>query len=292
MRSLTIESILNKVDELPELPQIAIQVMKVVNEPESTVNDLSNVVSKDQALTAKVLRLCNSAFYGVSRHIITVTDAVGILGFNTIKSLVLLATTYNTVQKGLVGYGLKPGELWEHSINSAQTSRYIAKIVQAKGHILLPIKDLEEAFIAGLLHDIGKIVLNQHALSEIYRANNLSVLKGIPLYMAEQQILSFDHAMVGGALAEKWNFPILLVDAIKLHHQSKHLEPDKHFAAIIMLANILSIIAKAGPNDHNIRLIPMTALKILDISDLELTGIVKQITEDIDKMGQLMTAMA
>ena len=284
MRSLSIESILDKVDELPEIPQIAIQVMNVVNDPDSNVMDLSNIVSKDQGLTAKLLRLCNSAFYGVSRKITTVTDAVSILGFNTVKSIVLMATTYNTVNKSLSGYGLKQGELWEHSLYSAHTARYIADLVK--------YNDMEEAFIAGLLHDIGKIVLNQHALPEVFRATNLSKAQETPLYKAEQDIIGFDHAMTGAALAERWNFPVILVESIKSHHEVDNITDENILGAITMLANIIALISKDGVNDMTLALIPNKILNVLGISDFGLNRTIMTITNDIAQIIGLMPAIA
>ncbi len=235
MRELTLYNIINRVDELPEVPQIAFRAIQLLNNPETDVSSLAEVISSDQALTAKVLRLCNSAYYGLPRKVTTVSEAVLIVGFSSIKSLVLMITTQSTMNKGLLGYKIGPGEFWRHSIATAETARLLAQHLRQDKH--------EECFIAGLIHDIGKMVLNQHALPEVYRATNLSQKEQIPVHLAEQKILGFDHAGIGAALAERWNFPPILVESIRRHHSLKPFyvaDVPMLLPTIVGISNLLS----------------------------------------------------
>lgn len=235
MRELSIRNILNRVDELPEVPQTAMRAIQLLNDPDTDVGKLAEVISSDQALTAKVLRLCNSAFYGLSRKVTTISEAVMIVGFSSVKSLVLMITTQSTLNKGLLGYKLNAGEFWEHSIASAEISRSLA--LNLKHH------EPEECFIAGLIHDIGKIVLNQYALPEVYKATNLHLNTKIPLYEAENKILGFNHAEIGAALAERWNFPPLLVESIKRHHSFEALLENEKPALLPTLVATSNLLA-------------------------------------------------
>lgn len=235
MRELTLYNIINRVEELPEVPQIAFRAIQLLNNPETEVSSLAEVISSDQALTAKVLRLCNSAYYGLPRKVTTISEAVVIVGFSSIKSLVLMITTQSSMNKGLLGYKIGPGEFWRHSISTAETSRLIAQRIKHDKP--------EECFIAGLIHDIGKMVLNQHALPEVYRATNLSQKENMPIHLAEQKILGFDHAAVGAALAERWNFPPILVESIRRHHSLEPFYLDGQLVpmpSIIGFGNLLS----------------------------------------------------
>ncbi|PKL74946.1 MAG: hydrolase [Candidatus Melainabacteria bacterium HGW-Melainabacteria-1] len=237
MRELTLFNIINRVDELPEVPQIAFRAIQLLNNPETDVSSLAEVISSDQALTAKVLRLCNSAYYGLPRKVTTVSEAVLIVGFSSIKSLVLMITTQSSMNKGLLGYKIGPGEFWRHSIGTAETARILAQqLKQAKP---------EECFIAGLIHDIGKMVLNQHALPEVYRATNLSQKEQQPIHLAEQRILGFDHADIGAALAERWNFPPILVESIRRHHSLEALYLDGSLMLLPSIVGISNLLARA-----------------------------------------------
>lgn len=230
MRELTLYNIINRVDELPEVPQIAFRAIQLLNNPDTDVSSLAEVISSDQALTAKVLRLCNSAYYGLPRKVTTVSEAVLIVGFSSIKSLVLMITTQSTMNKGLLGYKIGPGEFWRHSIGTAETARILATHIR--------YEKPEECFIAGLIHDIGKMVLNQHALPEVYRATNLSQKESQPVHVAEQRILGFDHAGIGAALAERWNFPPVLVESIRRHH---NFEPFFQEGVLLPLPTIVGV---------------------------------------------------
>jgi putative nucleotidyltransferase with HDIG domain len=242
MRELSIRNILNRVDELPEVPQTALRVIQLLNDPDTDVTSLADVISSDQALTAKVLRLCNSVYYGLSRKVTTISEAVMIIGFSSIKSLVMMITTQSTLNKGLLGYKLNAGDFWEHSIGTAEICRYLA--------VELKHDEPEECFIAGLIHDIGKMVLNQYALPEVYKATNLHQKESIPIYEAEQKILNFDHAAIGGALAERWNFPPMLVESIRCHHSFEtSVEQGKvdFLPTLVATANLLEQMLRKDP---------------------------------------------
>lgn len=241
MRELTLHNLIHRVDALPEVPQVAFRVIQLLNIPDTAVSQLAELIGADQALTAKLLRLCNSAYYGLSRKVTTVPEAIMIVGFSAVKSMVLMITTQSTMNKGLLGYKIKPGEFWRHSLGTAESARLIARKCKDPRE--------EESFTAGLIHDIGKMVLNQCALPEVYRATNLMQKEKISIYAAEARVLGFNHAEAGATLADRWKFPPLLVNAIRYHHEFENLTDD-NLPFIIAIANVTAELLHQETPEH------------------------------------------
>lgn len=241
MRELTLHNLIHRVDALPEVPQVAFRVIQLLNIPDTAVSQLAELIGADQALTAKLLRLCNSAYYGLSRKVTTVPEAIMIVGFSAVKSMVLMITTQSTMNKGLLGYKIKPGEFWRHSLGTAESARLIARKCKDPRE--------EESFTAGLIHDIGKMVLNQCALPEVYRATNLMQKEKISIYAAEARVLGFNHAEAGATLADRWKFPPLLVNAIRYHHEFENLTDD-NLPFIIAIANVTAELLHQETSEH------------------------------------------
>lgn len=202
--------IVEKVQDLPPLPAIVPRVLKLISDPDSKISELSETLGSDQAIASKVLRLANSAFYGFPRRIATLTDAVILLGFKTIKGLIYAITLYDTFNRETKGYGMKKGELWKHSLAVAITSRSIAKDI---GTI-----DPEQAFIAGLLHDIGKTILDQYLMEDFDRVISITLSKKISFNDAEKEIFGFDHTELGEQMIIKWNLPTEFQESTRYHH--------------------------------------------------------------------------
>jgi putative nucleotidyltransferase with HDIG domain len=175
-----------------------------------TVGQLSQVVLRDQSLTANILKLANSSFYGHARRVTTVTEAVVMLGFSAIKSLAISSHTARLLSGSLPGYGLQQGELWRHSISVAFTARRLAVEVQ-----LAPV---EEAFVAGLLLDIGKTILSSYMENAFDEVTRISQERRVPFHEVEAELLGFDHAELGAQIASSWSFPPELEEAIRFHH--------------------------------------------------------------------------
>ncbi|MDI9376870.1 MAG: HDOD domain-containing protein, partial [Acetomicrobium sp.] len=188
--------ILKRVKDIPSLPQFVILTLKKIDDERSSASDVAKSLSKDQGLVVRVLRLANSAYYGIPRTITSVTEAVALLGFKTLRSIVLAASIYPYMAESQKGYALDKGELWRHSLGVAYLSRYIGEKV---GGI-----DLEEAYLAGLLHDIGKIVLNEYVRYGYSVINKMVEEKSIPFTYAEREVLGFDHAEIGGMIIDQW----------------------------------------------------------------------------------------
>jgi len=207
---LTADEVASAVAELPAMPSSVTEVIAACDDQGMTVGALSQAVLRDQSLTAGILKLANSSFYGHARRVTTATEAVVLLGFSAVKSLAISSHTSRMLSGALPAYGLRRGELWQHSLSVAFTARRLAVEVQ-----LAPV---EQAFVAGLLHDIGKTVLAgymEHAFDEVTR---IAQERRVPFHEVEQQLLGFDHAELGARVAAAWSFPPELEEAIRHHH--------------------------------------------------------------------------
>ena len=201
-----IDSILDGIVTLPSLPATVNRITHLVNAPDSSLSDVAKAIHSDPALAIKTLRLVNSAYYGLANKVMSVDHAVALLGMQVIKNLVFTATVFDTFNKGT-------GALLRHSVSCGVAMRIL--IEDQAGHTGM---DPEEAFIYGLLHDVGKIVLEQFIPKEVESASLLSRANKIPMDEAEQLVIGVDHAEMGSRLAQKWGLSNDLVAAIAGHH--------------------------------------------------------------------------
>jgi putative nucleotidyltransferase with HDIG domain len=225
-----VQKILGRIKALPTLSLVVAKVIQVVSNPLTSASDLSAIITVDQALTAKVLRLANSAFYGFPFRIKNITQAVSILGFDTIRNLALTVSVYK-VFTGEAGVEFSHAEFWKHCVGVAICANLLAKKIKYKSP--------EGAFTAGLLHDIGKTFFDQYMHKEFRDALKLAKESRISLNEAEKSIIGLDHALIGKWMAEKWNLPPELKSGIASHHTPELEEEEPVMAHIIFAANIL-----------------------------------------------------
>src|SRR3990172_7544096 len=208
--SRRIQQVIERIDKMPSLPTVAARILEVVQNGKSAASDLAGVIAKDQGFTAKILKLINSAYYSFPYKISTVSHAVALLGFETIRSLALGLSIFSLLQGKGEDQPLEREQLWEHSLASAIWARLIAGRVSQ----LVP----EEAFVAALLHDMGKVLYNEYFRRKFAEAVELAGRKGIPLRQAEERVLGLDHTAAGELWATRWNLPPLIYRAISHHH--------------------------------------------------------------------------
>lgn len=224
----------DELQDLPPLPAVIMRVMQTVNDPTTSASDLNRLISTDQALASKVLRLVNSSYYGFPRKIATITNAVVILGFNTVRNLTTSLGVFNAFDAQGQKTALDRDAFWAHSMGVAVAASAIAK---RKG---IGTKSVEEVFIGGLLHDIGKLFLDQYFPDQYAIAMKLAGAAKISIWEAEKTALGVGHALVGKRIAEKWNLPPSLTAMITLHHQPTYAKEYFEITATIQAADRVS----------------------------------------------------
>jgi len=204
--------ILRKEHQLPALPQVFLELQQAINASTTSADDLAAIISQDPSLTAFLLRMVNSAFYSLPMQIDTISRAVTVVGVNQLSTLAV-GTSVMSLFKDVPEEVLDMEQFWKHSVACGLVARRLCRAT-GKG-------DPERAFVAGLLHDIGQLILFQaepeRATAVLLHARSKDVL----LYAEEKALLGFDHATLGGMLLRKWNFPFILVSAVLEHHQPK-----------------------------------------------------------------------
>jgi HD-like signal output (HDOD) protein len=233
LQSESLKKLVGQMTRLPSIPTLYMEIVDKANQPDAPLEDVARIIARDPGMTAKILKLVNSAFFGLRRELSSTEEAVAYIGLDTIKSLVLSLHAFSQFAHADAG-GLTMESLWAHSLNVAARAKQIAQLEQADR------KAVDEAFAAGMLHDIGKLVLAANMPELFAQSVRLAKANGLEFYQAEIQVLGASHADIGGYLLGLWGLPVPVVEAIALHHQPG-LMPQPSFGplTIVHAADVL-----------------------------------------------------
>ncbi len=232
-----VESVLSRVYSLPSLPMIISEVSKLVENPSSSASQLSALISKDQALSTKILSVANSPLYGFPRRVSTIDFAIVILGFTHIKNITIAFSIIDRLSNFRNKY-FDPNEFWIHSLMTATAARRLT--------IDLGYQFSGEAFTAGLLHDLGIPVICKYFPEDFIKINRLVNEDGLSCFEAEESVLGITHGEVGFKLVERWNLPLTLGEVINYHHKPSSAEENKILTSIVHLADHLTKVFNLG----------------------------------------------
>jgi putative nucleotidyltransferase with HDIG domain len=232
MESRTVQNIIQSVASLRPMPSNVTRILSEIEKKDVTIEGLVGLIGLDQALTALVLQMSNSVSLGYSRTCSTLYEAIMLIGLGRLRTILLTSSATGMLNRRLSGYRQGAGELWHHSLVTGVASEWLAHA--------LNYPNPEEAYISGLLHDIGKLLLDQVVLSNYTTIIEFVQKYHVPLWQVEERLIGIDHAKVGGLIAEHWNFPVVLVDAIRFHHVPSFARINQRLPAIVNLANSFS----------------------------------------------------
>lgn len=265
------------ISSMPSLSTTATKVIETCNNPAVSPNDLKQVISLDPVLTGQVLKLINSAYYSLVNEVTSLTRAIIMLGINTIKNLVLSLSVMKNIKNEDTFQAFTIDEFWAHSICVGVTAKLIATATN------VPVLEREEFFLAGLLHDLGKIPLNICFPHDYFSTMNLVKKARLPLYDVEQKILGISHCVVGGMIAEKWALRGNLSDALNYHHTPDHkdISGNRKFLGIITLADLYAHMMNIQDWDDIADLEKLTSRVGIDIDTLK--SLRQPVTGEIEK---------
>lgn len=274
------KSILSKLGNptsIPTLPAIIGQITNLLQNPRTSAEEIGRAITADQALATKVLKLVNSAFYGFPGRISTITHAIVILGFSTIKNIVLTTSILDAFRKKkdeVTDFDIE--QFWMHSIACGAAAQSIARFTSNKNK--------EECFIAGLIHDLGKILLYQYLPDLFMDAYKFSNQNQILFYESELQLFNISHQEIGGILAEHWNLPPMLQHAIKYHHKPQATQEHYMTTSIVHCADILVRALDFGyGGDNKIPAMSENVWKNLNLDSIPANTLFDLISDEIKK---------
>lgn len=251
------EKVLRIIKDIPAIPDIVVAVMQMTRDPDVTAKQLTDRISQDPGLTANILRLCNSAYYGMPRVVSSLNQAIMYLGFHTIRSLVLTCSFNRFFNPGKPIYGYVKGGIWHHSIACAIASDLICKQVHSEVH--------DSAFTAGLLHDAGQLALGLSIKDTADTIIDLMTNENLPELEAEREAVGFTHEDLGAHLADAWNFPDELIHAMQHHHNPIESETQSEMTSIVHIADAIVLDLGCGVDLEQMKYpVNPNALKMLN----------------------------
>jgi putative nucleotidyltransferase with HDIG domain len=280
---MTAPEIINKVKNLPPISQAALKLVNLLEQASISNDEIVEVIKCDNLLTAKLLRACNSPYFGLDEPVATVDQAVLMLGHQQIMHIVLTLSFGSAMVVPLPGYAVEANELWRHSLLTATA----AEIVAAEAYTMNV--EAPVAFTVGLLHDIGKLVMSQAITPEIqHEIRQLIEHEGCSRTEAEKKVLGADHGEIGACLLKSWNLPDEIVEAVGNHHQPV-CEPHPKLSVITHLANCLAHLAGSAPgwDGFAVRVSP-DAAAALNLDDARLENLVAEVRNAYERVDQFM----
>ena len=233
-----IDSIIQTINDVPPLSNVTSKVIKLLDNPDTSVNQLVSIIQYDQSITANVMKIANSAYYGKSGTVRSLSESLIVLGNKQLKEIILTGSFSKFFECEQKGYKKARGELWQHAASSAILARLISEHIGKEEHPSL--------FTAALLHDIGKLVLDSYVERYFEQIIALVLEKHYSFIEAESEMIGMNHAEVGAKIAEKWHFPEEIVQAIKLHHSPENAVENDNITHIVYLANVITALLGIG----------------------------------------------
>lgn len=275
-----IDEILSLVKHVQPFPKVVQRVMEMLDNPETDVKDLAEVIQYDQVITANVLKICNASYFGLPRKVSSLNEALVIVGHNTLKDIMITSSSAR-FYKGAVGdgYKLEQGELWRHSVATGILAKHMVKHIQGV--------DPGVAYTVGLLHDIGKRFLSTFVADDFKQIMIKVVKDHCSFVEAEKELLGISHAELGGMILKKWEFPEEMQLAVLQHHDPDALKKAP-LTALTSLANALVISMGIGVGADGLATkVQGEGLKRFGISPMDLDLCMANLLDDMEQAQEL-----
>ncbi len=257
------------------LPQVTSQVLRLVDNQDASPRQIGAIIERDAGLASKLLKTANSAYYGAPGKIKTVSQAISVMGLSAVRSVVVgQAYQQMTAARG-ASKRFDRLAFWQHSLATATAARVLAKL---RGW-----RDPEEAFLAGLLHDAGRLVMDRFLPNELDQAITLSLERVVPLIETEREVMGYTHVEVGDLLAEQWNLPEGIRLALRRHHDDVDFE-ECPLGCLVGAANVLAHQTGFTLGAPVVYEMPLTIRQSLGIPDAQYEGLRQAIVQEVTKV--------
>ena len=274
------DHILAEVDALPSMPGAGAKLLQILENSDAKVEQIESVLHIDPGLTANLLKLANSAYFGIPSKIGSVRQAVILLGLNRLAQLVVATCVSSVMRDSVPGYDLPPGDLWRHSIAVAIAAEALVEDKPGMG---------EDVFTPALLHDVGKMVLGKFVKDDLDEIETIAA-KGVPRVIAENMVIGVDHAEIGARVLQHWAFPTDVVNAVRWHHHPDAIETSDIQVDVIYLANLLCQTNDmcCGENGSTLELSPAVIAR-LGIEMQEFESISDKVADGVNELSESLT---
>jgi len=277
-----LEKIKSSLDDLASMPHIASKALDLLNQEEPSSSELSKLFELDMVLTGKLLQMVNSAFYGLSKEVSTVSQAISILGFGTLRSTLISSIAFDMFNKTESSL-IDPKGLWFHSLGTGLFSQSIAKEMK--------LSNVDDYFIAGLLHDIGKVILTQQSSDKFKIVLQTAKANRLSTYEVEEKILGTNHSLIGHIVCEHWSLPKRISSAIKYHHNISDTSDEsvKMLSAVVQFSDFFCNLNRIGDNGSGkLSFMQKEAKKIITISADVRQKITLEVKQEIEKASEFV----
>jgi HD-like signal output (HDOD) protein len=265
--------ILKRVKELPPMPQTVFKAREILGDPKSSAQDVAGILETDQAIAAKVLKMANSAYYGLMGRVSSIQHASVVLGYKTLAEIVTLAGGSGVLGGTLEGYDQEAGDLWRHSLGVA----FGSKIIASRKHPALA----NDAFAAGLIHDVGKLVLDPYVKERKEAFQAFMAEEQRSFLQAEKEILGFDHGEIAFELCKAWNVPQALLSAIRYHH-APGKGNENELTAMVHSADVIAMMSGIGIGmDGLLYEMDNESMHALGLQEADITSLMIEMVESV-----------
>lgn len=281
MNANNLRQIMDLVESFPGLPGVSAKLLQMLEDPDVTAEQIEVVIRYDPGLTANILRLANSAYFGFAQKIGSLHQAIVMLGTKQIIQMVMAACMSTMMSDTVVGYDLNPGDLWRHAIAVSVAAE---GLLRELGRPATP-----EIFTAALLHDIGKLILGRFVYQQLQEID--AQAKGdTPFQEAESLVLGIDHAEVGADILRRWHFPDTIVDAVRWHHDPEAAPRPSDMIDLVHVANVLCLMIGIGVGREGLQYAPSAmATARLNLKTRHLEMVASETMRWVDELQEKLT---